>query len=138
MLKRSKKTVCIITNDGVGIKAVVEKVGFEIKVVASHDDWAKYIWEIEECHLVILDEVDQFISGNLQLTDEEERILLGEGGPLVLVLVRDGDYRLDKRTLGHRRWVVHHKSEYLDRCLEELFHAKPNGNCQSTFYEYIL
>jgi hypothetical protein len=123
MSKGTVKKVLIVSNSGEGIKKELVKKGFTIVAVIPHTEWVQYIGEMETCHLVILDEVDQDFSSNLTLGDEEERVLLGEQGPLVLVLVRKDDHRLDRRAPSHRRWKVHHKHEPLDMILEELWHA---------------
>ena len=125
MTKREKK-VLVVSNDAAGIVEVLERNGFKIMGVVIHDDWTKHLGEMEACHMVVLDEVDQFINGNLWLDDEEERILLTDDGPIVLVLARDEDFRLDRRAQCHRRWRVHHKSQVLEPCLQELFLAAPN------------
>lgn len=119
----SKKPLAfIITNFVDELKEIVS-VSFNVTGLTNHDNWSSYLGEIENSHLVVLDEVDRSL--NLDLEDEEERILLGKYGPYVLVLVRDNDHRLETEAKIHERWVIHHKSRSLDLCLQELSLACP-------------
>jgi|GEM_PF-3593319 hypothetical protein len=127
MSEGTTKKVLIVSNSGEGIRQELVRKGFTIVAVIPHTEWVQYIGEMEKCHLVILDEVDQDFSSDLTLDNEEERVLLGERGPLVLVLVRSDDYRLDRKAPSHRRWKVHHIHEPLDSILEELWHANPRS-----------
>lgn len=122
-MNRSKKPPAFIITNFVDELRDTVAARFTVTGLTNHDNWPFYLGEIENCHLVVLDEVDRSLT--LDLEDEEERILLGEYGPFVLVLVRDNDYRLDIKAEIHERWIIHHKSRPLDLCLQELSLACP-------------